>query len=186
MRHPDRLTAIITQNDNAYLDGLGKRLLGTAHRLWALPTLSTTNPKGQVLLPFLQPGLTKWQFTNGVPEEPQCRIAPGTYTLDAVLLTREGAAAVQLSLFYDYGKNLKPYSRWQDYLRTTGVPMLVLLGAMTSSSPKQALRHFRRDVNDMVVDFVDSGHFALEAHVECCAEQIDKFLSPRVLKAYGQ
>jgi pimeloyl-ACP methyl ester carboxylesterase len=183
VRHPDRVTAIITQNGNAYLEGLGKDFWAPLHTYWASPTFSTTTTEAQALLPFLQLGPTKWQYTNGVPEGLQSRIAPETYTLDAALLTREGGADVQLSLFYDYRTNLQFYPRWQEYLRTSGVPVLALWGKNDVIFVEAGAEAFRRDVKDLVVDLVDSGHFVLETHVEYCAEQIDKFLSARVLKA---
>ena len=182
VRHPDRVTAIITQNGNAYLEGLGKDFWAPLQTYWALPTFSTTATEAQALLPFLQLGPTKWQYTNGVSDELQSRIAPETYTLDAALLTREGAADVQLSLFYDYRTNLQLYPRWQEYLRTSGVPVLALWGKNDAIFVEAGAEAFRRDVKDLVVDYVDSGHFALETHVGYYAEQIDKFLSARVLK----
>jgi pimeloyl-ACP methyl ester carboxylesterase len=182
-RHSDRVTAIISQNGNAYLEGLGKNFWAPLEAYWAEPTFSTTSPQAQALLPFLQLGPTKWQYTNGVPEALQSRIAPETYTLDAALLTRESAVEVQLSLFYDYRTNLQAYPRWQEYLRTSGVPVLALWGANDDIFIKAGAEAFARDVKDLVLEFVDSGHFALETHVEYYAEQIDKFLSARILKA---
>jgi pimeloyl-ACP methyl ester carboxylesterase len=177
------VTAIITQNGNAYLEGLGEDFWAPLQKYWATPAFSSTAPEAQALLPFLQLGPTKWQYTNGVPEDLQSRIAPETYTLDAALLTREGAVEVQLSLFYDYGKNPQLYPRWQEYLRTSGVPVLALWGKNDVIFVKAGAEAFARDVKDLVLDFVDSGHFALETHVEYYAEQIDKFLSARILKA---
>ena len=183
IRHPDRVTAIVTQNGNAYEEGLGAEFWAPLRKYWALPSFSSTAPEAQALLPFLQLGPTKWQYTNGVAEGLQSRIAPETYTLDAALLTREGAAEAQLSLFYDYGTNLPLYPRWQEYLRTSGVPVLALWGANDVIFVKAGAEAFARDVKDLVLKFVDSGHFALETHVEYYAEEIDKFLSARVLKA---
>jgi len=183
VRHPDRVTAIITQNGNVYREGLGKNFWAPLETYWAAPTYSSTTPEAQALLPFLQLGPTKWQYTNGVPEALQSRIAPEAYTLDAALLTREGASEVQLSLFYDYRTNLQLYPQWQEYLRTSGVPVLALWGANDDIFIKAGAEAFARDVKDLVLDFVDSGHFALETHVEYYAEQIDKFLSARIFKA---
>jgi pimeloyl-ACP methyl ester carboxylesterase len=118
-----------------------------------------------------------------VPDGLQSRIAPETYTLDAALLTREGAAEAQLSLFYDYGTNPQLYPRWQEYLRTSGVPVLDLWGKNDIIFVKAGTDAFAFDVKDLVLDFVDSGHFALETHVEYYAEQIDKFLSARIFMA---
>lgn len=183
MKHPDRVTAIITQNGNAYQEGLGKDFWAPLGAYWATPTFSTTAPQAQALLPFLQLGPTKWQYTNGVPEALQSRIAPETYTLDAALLTREGTVEAQLSLFYDYRTNLQLYPEWQEYLRTSGVPVLALWGANDDIFIKAGAEALARDVKDLVLEFVDSGHFPLETHVEYYAEQIDKFLSARILKA---
>ena len=185
VRHPERVTAIITQNGNAYEEGLGKEFWEPLRKYWALPSFSATAPEAQALLPFLQLGPTKWQYTNGVPDELQSRIAPETYTLDAALLTREGAAEAQLSLFYDYGTNLKLYPQWHEYLRKSGVPVLAIWGQNDVIFIKAGAEAFARDVKDkdLVLEFVDSGHFALETHVEYFAEQIDKFLSARIFKA---
>jgi len=182
VRKPDRVTAIITQNGNAYLEGLGKDFWAPLETYWATPTFSSTSPEAQALLPFLQLGPTKWQYTNGVPEALLSRVAPETYTLDAALLAREGSAEAQLSLFYDYRTNPKLYPQWQEYLRTSGVPVLALWGENDVIFVKAGAEAFARDVKDFVLDFVDSGHFALETHVEYYAEQIDKFLSARILK----
>lgn len=177
------MIAIITQNGNAYEEGLGAEFWAPIRKYWALPSFSSTAPEAQALLPFLQLGPTKWQYTNGVAEGLQSRIAPETYTLDAALLTREGSADKQLSLFYDYGTNLPLYPRWQEYLRTSSVPVLALWGANDVIFVKAGAEAFARDVKDLVLKFVDSGHFPLETHVEYYAEEIDKFLSARVLKA---
>jgi pimeloyl-ACP methyl ester carboxylesterase len=183
VRKPDRVTAIITQNGNAYVEGLGKDFWAPLETYWATPTFSSSSPEAQALLPFLQLGPTKWQYTNGVPEALLSRVAPETYTLDAALLAREGSAESQLSLFYDYRTNPKLYPQWQEYLRTSGVPVLALWGANDVIFVKAGAEAFARDVKDLVLDFVDSGHFALETHVEYYAGQIDKFLSARILKA---
>ena len=182
VRKPDRVTAIITQNGNAYPEGLGKDFWAPLETYWATPTFSPTSPEAQALLPFLQLGPTKWQYTNGVPEALLSRVAPEAYTLDAALLAREGSAEAQLSLFYDYRTNLKLYPQWQEYLRTSGVPVLAIWGSNDPIFVKAGAQAFARDVKDFVLDFVDPGHFALETHVEYYAEQIDKFLSARLLK----
>ena len=188
VRNPDRVTAIITQNGNAYTEGLGKDFWAPLETYWAAPTFSSTSPEAQALLPFLQLGPTKWQYTHGVPEALLSRIAPEAYTLDAALLAREGSAEAQLSLFYDYRTNPKLYPQWQEYLRTSGVPVLAIWGANDPIFVKAGAQAFARDVKDFVLDFVDSGHFALETHVEYYAEQIDKVLvceDPQGVRAVG-
>ena len=183
VRHPDRVTAIVTQNGNAYREGLGKKFWAPFEAYWAAPTFSTTSSEAQALLPFLQFGPIKSQYTTGVPEALLSRIAPETYTLDAALLTREGSAERQLSLFYDYRTNIQRYPQWHEYLRTSGVPVLACWGAHDESFIKAGAEAFARDVKDFLLEFVDSGHFALETHVEYIAEKVDKFLSARILKA---
>ena len=116
-----------------------------------------------------------------MPETLLTRVAPEAYTVDAALLAREGQQEIQLALFYDYGTNPKLYPRWQEYLRTSGVPVLAIWGANDPIFVKAGAEAFKRDVKDLVLDSVDSGHFALETHVEYFAEKIDKFLSARVL-----
>ena len=182
MRHPKRVTAIISQNGNAYEDGLAQDFWAPLRKYWAAPAFSSTSPEAQALLPFLQLGPTKWQYTHGVPDALQSRIAPESYTLDASLLSRAGAVETQLALFYDYRTNLELYPRWHEYLRTSGVPVLALWGKNDPIFVKAGAEAFARDVEDFVLDFVDSGHFALETHVEYYTEQIDKFLSARILK----
>ena len=115
------------------------------------------------------------------------RVAPEAYTLDAALLAREGSAEAQLSLLYDYRTDPKLYPQWQEYLRTSGVPVLAIWGSNDPIFVKAGAQAFARDVKDLVLDFVDSAHFALETHVEYYAEQINKFLSasPQGVRAVG-
>ncbi|KAI0296114.1 Alpha/Beta hydrolase protein [Multifurca ochricompacta] len=186
VRHPNRVTAIITQNGNAYEEGLGKDFWKSIKNYWASSSeFTTSSPEAQALVPFLQLGPTKWQYTNGVPEHLLSRIAPETYTLDAALLSREGQTESNLSLFFDYRTNIDSYPRWQEYLRTSGVPVLALWGQNDVIFIKAGAEAFARDVKekDFVLDYVDSGHFPLETHVEHYAEKIDQFLSARILKA---
>jgi len=181
VRHPQRVTAIITQNGNAYEEGLGADFWAPLRKYWAAPAFSASSPDAQALVPFLQLGPTKWQYTHGVPEQLLSRVAPEAYTLDAALLAREGQQETQLALFYDYGTNLGHYPRWQEYLRTSGVPVLALWGRNDPIFVKAGAEAFKRDVKDLVLDYVDSGHFALETHVEYYAEKIDNFLSQRIV-----
>ena len=113
MRTPDRVTAFITQNSNAYLEDLGKGFWVPLEKYWMTPTFSSTSPGAQTLFLFLQLRPTKWQHTNGVPEALLSRVAPETYTLDPALLAREGSAETQLSPFYAYRANLKLFPPWQ-------------------------------------------------------------------------
>ncbi|KAI9451000.1 Alpha/Beta hydrolase protein [Lactarius psammicola] len=131
----------------------------------------------------LAPDLPGFGFTE-VPAERKYQ-----YTFDSLSLTIEAfldaalpRRARGLALFYDYRTNPKLYPRWQEYLRASGVPVLALWGANDPIFVRAGAEAFARDVKDLVLDFVDSGHFALETHVEYFAEKMDKFLSARILK----
>ncbi|KAI0065730.1 alpha/beta hydrolase fold protein [Artomyces pyxidatus] len=167
LRSPTRITAIVTQNGNAYDDGFGAAFWKPLQAYWASSTkFSATSPEAQALVPFLSFGTTKWQYTNGVPANLLHRVDPAAYTLDAALLARPGQTEIQLSLFYDYGTNPALYPQFHEYLRKSGVPVLAMWAANDIIFVKPGAEAFKRDVKDVVVKFVDSGHFALETHVQ--------------------
>ncbi|KAI0040941.1 alpha/beta-hydrolase [Auriscalpium vulgare] len=175
IRHPTRVTAIITQNGNAYDEGLGQ-FWEPFRKYWAsTTTFTTTSPEALALLPLLTFGPTKQQYTHGVPPALLARIDPAAYTLDTALLARPGQDDVQLSLFYDYGTNLMLYPQFQEYLRTSGVPVLVMWGMNDAIFVKAGAEAYRRDAKDLVMKNVDSGHFALETHVEVLVEYVFEF-----------
>lgn len=177
--NPTQITAIISQNGNAYEEGLVPSRWDPVRRYWNSssafdPTLSS--PEAQALLPRLTANATKLQYTTGVPADRLSRIGPETYTLDSTLLQREGQDVTQLSLFYDYQTNVASYPSWHQYFRTKSPRALVLWGKNDPSFGPAGAVAFKRDLKDVIVEFVDSGHFALETHLEVYAAKIDKFL----------
>ncbi|KAI0265932.1 Alpha/Beta hydrolase protein [Gloeopeniophorella convolvens] len=184
LRHPKRITAIVTQNGNAYDDGFGKEFWAPIEKYWASSTSFTADsPEARALVPFFGLDTTKWQYTHGVPAELLHRIAPEAYTLDEALLQRAGQTDIQLRLFFDYRTNPKQYPQWHEYLRSSGVPVLAIWGANDAVFVKAGAEAFKRDAKDFVLELVDSGHFPLETLVGHFAERITEFLSKRILGA---
>jgi Predicted hydrolases or acyltransferases (alpha/beta hydrolase superfamily) len=159
MAHPERVTAIVTQNGNAYEEGLGEAW-GPIRKYWASPT-----PENRDILrqSILTPGGTRWQYTEGVanPEG----VPPESYTLDTALLERAGNKEIQLDLFLDYASNLKLYPKFQEYFRKSKPPLLAIWGKNDPFFIPAGAEAFRKDIPGAKVQFLDTGHFALETHV---------------------
>jgi pimeloyl-ACP methyl ester carboxylesterase len=159
LAHPERVTALISQNGNAYAEGLSEGW-GPLQRYWGDPT-----PDNRAALrALLQPDTTRWLYTHGVAE-PE-RVAPESFTLDQFFLDRPGQDDIQLDLFLDYRTNVELYPRIQDYLRTHRPPTLAVWGSNDPFFLPAGAEAFRRDVPNAEVHFVPSGHFALETHVQ--------------------
>jgi pimeloyl-ACP methyl ester carboxylesterase len=166
MRHPDRVTAIVSQNGNAYKEGLSDAW-DPIRRYWAEPTTKNRDAVLDALLTFEG---TRWQYTHGVAN-PQS-VAPESYTLDAALLERPGNKDIQLDLFLDYAFNLKLYPVFQKYFRDAKPPLLAIWGKNDPFFIPPGAEAYRRDNPNAVVKFLDTGHFALETHVEEIAKAI--------------
>ena len=170
MAHPERVTAIVSQNGNAYEEGLGDAW-APIRRYWSEPTAANREVVHQALSPE---GLRS-QYTEGVPH-PE-RIAPEGYTLDAAMITRPGNMDIQLDLFLDYANNVKLYPKFQEYFRTSKPPLLAIWGKHDPFFIPPGAEAFRRDNPNATVQFLDTGHFALETHVEEIAEAIRPLLA---------
>lgn len=168
--HPERVTAIVSQNGNAYEDGLGDAW-DPIRRYWAEPTAEHRDALRQILT--LEG--TRWQYTHGVanPE----RVAPESYTLDAALLERPGVKDIQLDLFLNYASNIALYPVFQKYFREAKPPLLAIWGKNDPFFIPPGAEAYRRDNPNAVVELLDTGHFALETHVEEIAAAIDRLLS---------
>jgi pimeloyl-ACP methyl ester carboxylesterase len=171
MRHPERITAIVSQNGNAYEEGLSDGW-NPIRAYWEVP--SQTNR--EALRGLLSPETTRWQYTHGVPDP--TAVSPDGYALDTFYLTRPGADEVQLDLFGDYKSNVALYPAFQDYFRTYQPPFLAVWGTNDPFFLPPGAEAFKRDMPGAVVRFVDTGHFALETHVEEIAAAIRDFLAP--------
>ena len=170
-RHPERITAIISQNGNAYQEGLSGGW-NPIQRYWKEPT----SENRAALRNFLTPEATKWQYTHGVHDE--SLVAPESYTLDSALLARPGNDEIQLDLFLDYASNVALYPKFQEYFRTRRPPLLAVWGENDPFFLPSGAEAFTRDIPGAVVRFFDTGHFALETHAAEIATAIRDFLAP--------
>ncbi len=168
--HPERVTAIVSQNGNAYEEGLGDAW-GPIRKYWAEPTADNREILRQSVLTA---GGTRWQYTYGVanPE----KIPPESYTLDTALLERPGNKETQLDLFLDYASNVKLYPKFQEYFRKSKPPLLAVWGKNDPFFIPAGAEAFRKDIPDAKVQFLDTGHFAIETHVVEIASAMKDFL----------
>ena len=170
MRHPDRVTAIVSQNGNAYKEGLSDAW-DPIRRYWAEPTTKNREVVRDALLTFEG---TRWQYTHGVADPEM--IAPESYTLDAALLERPGNKDIQLDLFLDYASNLTLYPVFQKYFSDAKPPLLAIWGKHDPFFIPAGAEAYRRDNPNAVVEFLDTGHFALETHFEKIASEIGRLM----------
>src|SRR5580698_8331727 len=185
MAHPERVSAIISQNGNAYEEGLGDAW-GPIRKYWAEPTAENREVIRQAILNL---DGTRWQYTHGVAQ-PQS-VAPESYTLDAALLERPGIKEIQLDLFLDYASNVKLYPSFQEYFRKSKPPLLAIWGKNDPFFIPAGAEAFRRDIPGALVKMLDTGHFALETHVIEIAAAMKEFyeangIASRAGKAAGR
>jgi pimeloyl-ACP methyl ester carboxylesterase len=169
-RHPDRITAIISQNGNAYEEGLSDGW-NPIRAYWQDPSEESR----KALRAFLAPESTRWQYTHGVSD--QASVSPDGIALDNFYLARPGADEVQLDLFGDYKSNVALYPTFQDYFRKHKPRFLAVWGRNDPFFLPAGAEAFKRDIPDADVRFFDTGHFALETHARQIAEAIGEFLS---------
>jgi len=170
MAHPERVTAIVSQNGNAYEEGLGDAW-APIRQYWSDPSAANR----QAVRDLLTPDGLKSQYTEGVPH-PE-RIKPEGYTLDAAMIARPGNMDIQLDLFLDYRNNVKLYPAFQQYFRTSKPPLLAIWGKHDPFFLPPGAEAFRRDNPNAQVQLLDTGHFALETHVEEIATAMHTFLA---------
>jgi pimeloyl-ACP methyl ester carboxylesterase len=170
MAHPERVTAIVSQNGNAYEEGLSAGW-NPIQKYWKEPTAQNRT----ALLDFLTPEATKWQYTHGV-SDPES-VPPESYTLDAALLQRPGNKDIQLDLFLDYASNVRLYPKFQEYFRKSKPPLLAIWGKNDPFFLPPGAEAFRKDLPNAKVQFLDTGHFAIETHVVDIATAMKEFLT---------
>jgi pimeloyl-ACP methyl ester carboxylesterase len=169
LRHPERIEAIISQNGNAYLDGLSEGW-NPIQAYWKEPS-----PQNRAALrALLTPETTRWQYTHGAPS-PE-RLSPDAWTLDTALLARPGNDEIQLDLFGDYQSNVALYPSFQAYFRTRRPPLLAVWGRNDPFFLPAGAEAFRRDNPDAEIHLLDAGHFALESNASDIAALIKDFL----------
>ena len=170
MHRPERVTAIVSQNGNAYEEGLGDAW-GPIRTYWSQPTAQNRDVLRQNILTL---ETTRWQYTYGVANPDA--VAPESYTLDVALMERPGNKEIQLDLFLDYATNVKLYPAFQKYFRKSNPPLLAIWGKNDPFFLPAGAEAFRKDIPDAHVRFLDTGHFAIETHPVEIADAIGEFL----------
>ena len=170
MRHPERITAIISQNGNAYEEGLSDGW-NPIRAYWQ----DSSKENRDALRAMLTPETTRWQYTHGVSDV--AMVSPDGQSLDNFYLARPGAADIQLDLFGDYKSNVALYPAFQSYFRTHKPAFLAVWGKNDPFFLPPGAEAFKRVIPDADVRFFDTGHFALETHAGEIAAAIREFLS---------
>ncbi|MBU3078772.1 alpha/beta hydrolase [Sphingomonas sp. XMGL2] len=165
LRHPERIAGIISQNGNAYIEGLSDGW-NPIRAYWNDGSAANRN----ALRTMLAPETTYWQYTHGVADI--AAVSPDGYTLDDHYLARPGAEDVQLDLFLDYKSNIALYPVFQHYFRTHQPPFLAVWGRNDPFFLPGGADAFARDMRDARVRLLDTGHFALETHAAEIAQEI--------------
>lgn len=174
LAHPDRVTVIVTQNGNAYEDGLGKEAWEPVFAYIAAPSEETAGPVREIRSPE---GI-KWQYTHGVPDP--SAVSPDAWDHDVALMARDGQDEIQLALMGDYGSNIDLYPDFHAYFRASQVPVLAVWGGHDEIFVPAGALAFQRDLPEAEIHLLPTGHFALETHAEQIAGLMDDFLARRV------
>lgn len=170
MANPEKITGIISQNGNAYVEGLSDGW-NPIQKYWADPSEENRNN----LKAFTTADATKWQYVHGVSDP--TLVAPESYTLDQLLLDRGGNVELQLDLFRDYASNVALYPKFHDYFKKSQPPFLAVWGNKDPFFIPPGAEAFKKDLPGATVKFFDTGHFALETHVHEIGAEILKFLA---------
>ncbi|MFF1297891.1 MULTISPECIES: alpha/beta fold hydrolase [unclassified Streptomyces] len=173
LAHPERVTAIVTQNGNAYEEGLGKEAWAPVLALIAERTPETEAPVREIS----SPDGIKWQYLHGVPEDLHHLVSPDAYEHDAALMARPGQPEIQLDLISDYGSNFALYPAFHDYFRTSQVPLLAVWGAHDEIFVPAGALAYQRDLPKAEIHLLPTGHFALETHAPQIGALMGDFLS---------
>jgi pimeloyl-ACP methyl ester carboxylesterase len=173
IKHPDRITAIVTQNGNTYLEGVSEAF-APVQTYWNEPTQANRD----ALRGFLAPQTTLFQYTHGVSDP--ALVSPDGRNLDDFYLARPGNDEIQLDLLRDYKSNVMIYGDIQAYLREHRPPLLAIWGKNDPFFIPPGAEAFKRDVPEADVRFVDSGHFALETHAREIGAVMREFLSNHI------
>ncbi|WP_377704297.1 alpha/beta fold hydrolase [Pseudoduganella sp. UC29_71] len=174
--HPERVTAIVVQNGNAYNEGIDNEFWVPAKAFWA----DKSEANGAKLRPLFELPATKWQYTEGVRDVQ--RISPDAWTVDQAYMDRPGNKDIQLEMFYSYGSNPGHYPEWQAYFRKHQPPMLIVWGKNDKIFPPAGAHPYLRDLPKAELHLLDTGHFALEEDSAAIGGLMRTFLA-RAVKA---
>jgi pimeloyl-ACP methyl ester carboxylesterase len=169
--HPDRITAIVVQNGNAYDEGLDNDFWKPIKAYWKEPNSTEKRDSIRGLLTY---EATKWQYTHGV-KNPEL-VSPDGAAHDQFLLDRKGNDEIQLDLFLSYGSNPPLYPRWQEYFRKHQPPVLIAWGKNDKIFPADGAEPYKRDLKTLEFHLLDAGHFALESNGDEIASLMREFL----------
>jgi pimeloyl-ACP methyl ester carboxylesterase len=170
LRTPARITGIVSQNGNAYTEGFVDSFWADVRAYAARP-----GPETEKAVRYtLTPDAVRWQYLHGVPD--QALVSPDTWAHDVALLQRPGNDEIQLRLFRDHTSNVDLYPALQEYLRTSQVPLLAVWGANDEIFAPAGARAFLDDLPEAEVHLLDTGHFALESHLDTIAGYVRGFL----------
>lgn len=176
LAHPQRVTAIISQNGNAYEEGLGEAW-APIQKYWADPTPVNRN----ALRDFPTPASIKWQYLEGVTDP--SLVSPDGYSLEGMQVLRPGNAEIQLDLLLDYASNVRMYPQFQQYFREYQPPLLAVWGNHDPFFMAAGAEAWKRDIPKARINFYDTGHFALETHAKEIGDDVRKFLDRHVRQA---
>jgi pimeloyl-ACP methyl ester carboxylesterase len=168
-RHPEAIDAIVVQNGNAYIEGIGAAF-DPMKPFWAHRNAETEKP----VRALLTKDTTVFQYTHGVKDSAQ--INPDAYTVDQFFLDRPGNAAIQLDLLHDYQSNVAQYEGWHAYFRKYQPRMLIVWGKNDPFFTVAGATAYQRDLPKAELHLIDTGHFALENSLDVIAERIREFL----------
>lgn len=169
LKHPERIQAIISQNGNAYVEGLSDGW-NPIRAYWQDPSQKNRD----ALRAMLTPQTTEFQYVHGVADK--SLVSPDGRSLDDFYLTRPGAHEAQLDLFLDYASNVELYSEFQNFFRKNKPPLLAVWGKNDPFFLPAGAEAYKRDIPNAEVHFFDTGHFALETHYQEIGAAILKFL----------
>jgi pimeloyl-ACP methyl ester carboxylesterase len=175
LKHPDRVTALIVQNGNAYAEGLGA-FWDPIKAYWA----DGSQAHREALWNLVTLDVTKFQYTDGMSDV--ARISPDNWVHDQALLDRPGNRDIQMDLFYDYRTNVPLYPDFQKFFRERRPPMLIVWGKNDKIFPAEGAYPYRRDLPDVGFHLLDTGHFALEDKLDEMAPLINDFLDRKIAK----
>lgn len=169
LAHPERVTAIVSQNGNAYEEGLSEGW-NPIQRYWR----DQSDANRQALRELLTPASIRWQYEHGVPDT--SLVSPDGSALDAWYIQRPEVDEIQLDLFGNYASNVALYPAFQGYFRTHRPRLLAIWGRNDPFFLPAGAEAYRRDIPDAQIRFLDTGHFALETHANEIAEAVTEFL----------
>jgi len=173
-KHPERVQALLIQNGNAYEEGL-REFWKPLKAYWS----ERSEANAAELRKLLTLEATRWQYTHGTRREET--ISPDNWLVDQALLDRPGNQEIQLALFYDYGSNPPLYPKWQEYFRRHQPPTLIVWGKNDQIFPADGAHPYRRDLKNLELYLLDTGHFALEEEGATIAALIRSFLAKQRL-----